>query len=242
VTTVYGLDGCKGGWCAIRLDIEDDEVRVHDPEILTFADVVATDAAVICIDIPIGLSPDSHKRGCDIEAKRLLGWPRMSSVFLAPARGVIELNLSWENYAVVNAEHRRITGRGLAKQSFAIAPKIKEVDDHMTPTLQKHVREVHPELCFWALAGHPMRHNKKHPEGRDERWALLRDVIPSLGPEPLLPSDIGQPCAMDDYIDAMIAAWTAVCIIRGSATSIPAEPEYDGQGLRMEMWRPEGRA
>lgn len=239
MTSVYGLDGCKGGWCAVRLDLDGDEVVVHEPEVLPFGDVLATDAEVIAIDIPIGLVDGPNHRECDVEARRLLKFPRSRSVFTAPALGTIGLDLSWGNYPEVNSANRRCTeGRGLAKQSFAIAPKIKQVDDQMTPAVQDRVREVHPELCFWALAGHPMRHNKKRAEGHDERWTVLRSLLPALPAHPELPNDIARTCATDDYIDALVAAWTAACIVRARATRIPAEPSRDNQGLRMEMWFP----
>ncbi len=50
--------------------------------------------------------------------------------------------------------------------------------------------------------------------------------------------DLPHACAVDDYIDALVAAWTAVCISRGSAQRIPSRPEMDDKGLRMEMWFP----
>ena len=59
---------------------------------------------------------------------------------------------------------RRLTGKGLSRQAFAIAPKIKEVDDFLQscPTAEVTVREAHPEICFWALnGGCPMRYQKK---------------------------------------------------------------------------------
>ena len=35
----------------------------------------------------------------------------------------------------------------------------------MTPELQARVFEVHPELCFWGFAGHPMQEKKEHSGG-----------------------------------------------------------------------------
>jgi predicted RNase H-like nuclease len=43
---------------------------------------------------------------------------------------------------------------------------------------------------------------------------------------------------VDDYIDALVCGWTAVRVVRGEARRIPAEPEKDERGLRMEMWVP----
>lgn len=241
MTFVYGLDGCKDGWCAVRLDINGDGVRVHDPKVLSFAQVLATDARAIAIDIPIGLLDVPGARGCDTEARKLLGRPRASSVFPAPSREVLRLCSKPENFGRACNVNERLTGRRLTRQTFNIAPKIREVDDAMTPDLQERVREVHPELCFSALKGRPMRHNKKTTDGRRERWAILRRVIPSVPKEPRLPADIAPVSAMDDYVDALVTAWTAAAIVRGDAICIPSEPARDKQGLRMEMWYPNRR-
>ena len=47
-------------------------------------------------------------------------------------------------------------------------PKIREVDSLLRESAKarRAVREVHPEICFWALAGgRPMRHSKKTERG-----------------------------------------------------------------------------
>ena len=51
-----------------------------------------------------------------------------------------------------------------SRQSFAIYPKIKEVDSLLqrNPRARTILREVHPEICFWALSGQiSMSINKK---------------------------------------------------------------------------------
>ena len=127
-------------------------------------------------------------------------------------------------------------------QAYNISQKIEEVDALMRrdpQALQSRVREVHPELCFWALNGRqPILPNKKRLSGRHERWHVLRSVLPSLPEQPPHPRELPRDCAVDDYIDALAAAWTAVCIARGSRDRIPHNPTLDDRGLRMEMWFP----
>jgi predicted RNase H-like nuclease len=239
MTTVAGLDGCRGGWCAVELDVQGDTVAAADPLIRTFSDVVASQAEIVCVDIPIGLLDGPGRRNCDTAARKLLGRPRASSVFPSPCRSVLSMDLSAEQYAVVSIENKRRGDRKLTKQTYNIAPKIRDVDLCMTPELQRRVREVHPEVCFWALNnGYPMEHNKKRLRGRLERWTLLRRHIRGLPPMPSIPREMRPLCAIDDYVDALAAAWTAVCITRG-ARAIPETPAYDGHDLRMEMWFPE---
>jgi hypothetical protein len=49
----------------------------------------------------------------------------------------------------------------------------------VAPALRPRVREVHPEVRFWALNGHAsLQHPKSKPEGRNERIALLSRYEP----------------------------------------------------------------
>jgi predicted RNase H-like nuclease len=84
-----------------------------------------------------------------------------------------------EAIAVARELNRGELGRSLSEQSWGICRKIREVDDLLLgkPGPRAEVREVHPEVCFWALAGRsPMKHNKKHKEGLGERLAVLQHL------------------------------------------------------------------
>jgi predicted RNase H-like nuclease len=234
MTLVLGVDGCRGGWCAVAIDSRTNEMleaRVY-PD---FAAILALPAEVICVDIPIGLLDVPGQRACDVEARRRLGRGRASSVFPPPSRR----SLSFADYRTASDVNFQITGRTLNKQSFNISPKVRQVDDAIKPAMQDRVREVHPELCFRALNGDvAMRHNKKARDGRGERWPLLREILRGLQKAPALPETMRGRCGLDDYIDALVCAWTAVCVSRGDAAYIPAEPKVDERGLRMEMCYP----
>lgn len=135
--------------------------------------------------------------------------------------------------------NEELTGKRLSQQSFHISKKIREVDLLMTPALQGRVREVHPEVCFQAVnGGQAMTSNKKKRQGAAERWGLLRPLLPSLPAFPVVPSDFGGRCGVDDYIDATVAAWTALCILRGNAHRVPEPTELGEKSLRMEIWFP----
>ncbi|MGC2208827.1 MAG: DUF429 domain-containing protein [Candidatus Korobacteraceae bacterium] len=183
--------------------------------------------ACLGIDIPIGLFDGS--RACDKAARRLLGQPRGSSVFPAPCRAA----LAAKTHADASATNLRLTGRGLSQQAWGIAPKLREVDDAITPECQQWAFEVHPEVCFWAMAGErPMAHRKKIPAGVDERLALLSFVFPDIERHLLhRPSGVSR----DDLLDAAVAAWTALRLHRGQARQV-CEPERDGRGLAARIW------
>ena len=234
MTHVLGVDGCRGGWCVVAID-------THTHEILdagvspNFDSVLALPSEVLCVDIPIGLLDRPGRRACDVEAGRLLGRRRASSVFPPPSRR----GLSFADYRTASDTNFQVTGRRLSKQSFNITPKIRQVDERLNSQMQERVLEVHPELCFWALnACSPVMSKKSRVGGRIERWEMLRRYLPALAPSPPPRSELPEGCRPDDYLDALVCAWTAVCVVRGKARRIPAQPESDGRGLRMEMWFP----
>ena len=146
----------------------------------SFSEIVEARFELVLIDIPIGLL-DEGPRSCDVEARKLLG-PRRSSVFPAPSRRLL----------------RARSYRGQCSiQLWNILGKIREVDQVMTPRLQRRVRESHPECSFALLNGAPMRFPKKTPEGLAERRALV-------GPVRRLPG-----AAEDDVLDACALLWSA---------------------------------
>ena len=176
------------------------------------------------IDIPIGLAPDRPRRA-DMEARRRLG-PRRSSVFPAPVRSA----LAASTYEEACALSRAACGKAISKQLFNILPKIREVDDLVTPLRQRRLFEMCPELSFSVLAGAPMRASKRTAAGRAERATALESVFDDVAALVRRPP-AGAAC--DDVLDALIGAWTA----RRYATQAHVQlgGELDATGLRMEM-------
>ena len=230
--SVIGIDGCKAGWFFVELREADHRfgltqslqglLRERHPSLLL-------------IDIPIGLRQDGElERLCDKEARRLLG-KRGSSVFPAPCRAAAQLH---HDYVLAKQRNRELTGRGLTKQSHAICKKIFEVDELMTtdPAARAVVREVHPEVLFWGLAGgKPMQHAKRTRDGFAERLALLNKHVPAedLAREARAAYRRSE-LANDDILDALAAAVVAAQGSR-SLHTLPEQPEWDEKGLPMEM-------
>jgi len=134
--------------------------------------------------------------------------------------------------------NRRLTGRCLSRQTWNIVPKIREVDEFLAanPQAQAVIRETHPEVCFWAFAGHPMAYNKKTAAGFAERKSVLKAIYPDTDDiiKAALVTYKGISVARDDILDALAAAVTALL---GDArlVSLPEEPERDARGLPMEI-------
>ena len=180
-THVIGMDGCRAGWVICRLKVETlsiDLIAVAR----SLSDVLGRESTAthIGIDIPIGLPEMGSSRPCDLEARERLTKLRSNSVFPAPARDLIRN----KTYLEACTHSQAVCGKGVSKQAHAIFPKVAEVDDIMTPELQQRVFEVHPELCFWGLAGErPMQNSKKYPKGYKERRNLLAALLSTELPE-----------------------------------------------------------
>ena len=172
---VAGVDGCRAGWFVVIASMVEESHRLNAPRVLklknlvvanTFTEVLSQtpECELVCVDIPIGLSDGAEPRECDVAARKLLGARRASSVFPPPIRQCLWAN-DPEAASKICFEY---SGKKLNRQSFFIMSKIREVDQVMTPELQQHVHEIHPEISFWALNGKkPTRHNKKRLVGRN---------------------------------------------------------------------------
>jgi predicted RNase H-like nuclease len=187
------------------------------------------------IDIPIGLpSANQTPRICDVQARKMLNL-RRSSVFPAPLREI----LSATSYEQANNQSRRLSGKGLSRQTYGIFPKIKEVDDVLQSDadLIKIVRESHPEICFLSLAnGRPMKSNKKTDDGFKERVEILKTYWESTE-DAIAEASLwrrGKQIARDDIVDALVLAAVATHP-RNDLVSIPQNPPIDKVGLPMQM-------
>jgi len=178
------------------------------------------------IDIPIGLAPAGPRRA-DVEARRRLG-PRRSSVFPAPVRAV----LAASSYEEACALSRAASGKAISKQLFNILPKIREVDQLVTPLHQRHLFEMCPELSLAVLDGAPMAYAKTTAAGRAERLHALGNVFgPAELERHLRPVPSGA--RADDVIDAFAGAWTARRFAAGAHLQLGGD--VDERGLRMEV-------
>ena len=230
-----GVDGCPAGWFSIALG----EDAFHEMKVFgAFAELVQYyhDATLIFVDIPIGLNEGGlEERRCDKTARRLLG-RRGSSVFPAPVRQV----LSESAYEAASRTNRRVRGKGISKQTWAIVPKIAEVDRLLAdvPSAQGRVREIHPEVLFWALNGRNAMHfNKKKRPGIEERMAVLERYEHRTGDiyETVLEEWQRKQVGRDDILDALAAAVTARLGYPDRLATLPDDPPTDARGLPMEM-------
>jgi predicted RNase H-like nuclease len=222
--TVLGVDACKTVWVGIAWS-GGNVTPYFAATIAELADM-AGPLAAIAVDMPIGL-PDQGHRQADLLARAFIR-PRQSSVFLTPVRQALGIR-QHHRANVVNQEH---TGQGLSIQAFSLLPKIQEVDDWL-PKAPCPVVEVHPEVSFTELTGSPLS-SKKSWAGAEQRRTALRKAGLSLD-GPL--AEAGKVAAVDDILDAAVAAWTARRVHAGVAIALPNPPEPMPDGIQAAIWR-----
>lgn len=231
-----GVDGCKGGWLAA---IKDDTGKVTLDVYPTIKELwqAQREAESIAIDIPIGFrccSDGSEERTCDKEARKALGQPRGSSVFVVPCREAIYAK-TYDEASRINFE---CTGRNIPVFSWGIMPKICEVDAFLqiNEEARKGIMEIHPEVCFWGLAGKkPMKENKKKWDGMEERMGVLFPFLPEVKDLMLYGmTRLKGKVLADDILDSL-AALVTIDGGSGSLFKLPGNPEIDSTGLPMSM-------
>jgi predicted RNase H-like nuclease len=240
-----GVDGCRAGWFSIGLNRNGECGSRVDPDFNALLEHYA-EAELILMDIPIGLLEGRGRRACDQAAKDTLGWPRNASVFWTPTRFTVKRAVEHpRDRLAADAVEREYAHSGLSVQAFSIAPKIGQVDRIMVHRREgdiPKIREVHPEVCFWALHGAAMRHSKKTPIGREERLQVLEVELPNA--IDIYNNAIGRflrkDVARDDIIDALVAAVTALRPKDGvPLQTLPEKSPLDPRDIHMEMvfWR-----
>lgn len=232
-----GIDGCRGGWCAVRvLGGNFSQATWHFSKNLK--DLLWDFHGISAIDMPIGLPhwTTTGGRQCDREVRRYLG-ARQSSVFSVPSR--LAVYQSDYKDACDKALATSNPPRKISKQIYHIFPKIRELDA-LLPLPNGRIYEAHPEFAFvQSNNGQPLTTPKKikgrpHLDGIRQRMELLGQIgYPTSHFQKLstLPSNVAE----DDFLDASILAWTAFRILRKNSICCPQNPPCDDRGLPMSI-------
>ena len=249
-----GVDGCRCGWVSVGFN-NDGEYELK--AFFTFDELVEyyNAAKLILVDMPIGLPEGAEERHSDPEAKAHLG-PRKQTVFRAPTRQAMKhLADNPGDREGAKRVQQCITGKLLTNQTLELMPKINAVDRVMRPrqrNAKPEIREIHPEICFWALHNrHPMKLRKQDAEGIEERLHVLEPKrLEPRAREIFEAGRVAFPAkaygkfivADDDIVDALAAAVTARRGWPDQLQTLPEKKECqrDGTGLPMEMvyWVP----
>ncbi|MEA3077675.1 MAG: hypothetical protein QOF60_2583 [Actinomycetota bacterium] len=223
-----GVEPCPGGWLVVTGRLQGITLLPQSPQVFpTLVEVLDHKPAfeVIALHAPIGLRNQPGPRACDREARATLGWPSSGAILPAPTRAA----LAESDYD----EARAANGGALGVVTWALMARIREVDAAIQPYWQRTVFEVHPELAFHRLNGDaPLRYSKRDVVGAKERRTLIETKFP--GAERVTDHRV-KGARRHHVVDALADLWTARRIASKAVQRLPAEPEWDDLGLRMEI-------
>jgi predicted RNase H-like nuclease len=221
--SIAGVDGCKTGWVIVSESV----ISGIAIEIVScFSEVLNRGHQFIVVDIPVGLT-NSGTRLADQQARRLLK-NRACCVFTAPLRHT----LTCANYSEARQHRIEIEGKSLTKQTWAIVPKIREVDALLSCEMQSRVREGHPEVSFAHMnLGNALSAPKHSAKGRQDRIDLLTAHFLDV---PTLVQKHRR--IAEDVVDGFAMLWTARRVYNKQALALPPESQTDSRGLLMQIW------
>ncbi len=219
-----GIEPCKGGWLACTAKLQGISMFPEPPQILeTFNDILdyRPGFEIVAMHIPIGLPAEWTKGGrtCDQLARKLLGPRRGSAIISPPPR--------------VSIDDPKAPGVSAVTRS--LLPKIREVHKDVASYHQRQVYEVHPELGFYQInKDQPLKYSKRTQAGVDERTAILKERVNGFDRIiDYVPAGIDLP----RILDATANLWTARRLAARAVSRLPESPEWNEDGLRMELVR-----
>ncbi|HYT39488.1 MAG TPA: DUF429 domain-containing protein [Acidimicrobiia bacterium] len=219
-----GVEPCPGGWLVVSGKLQGVSLFPDPPQVMgRMTDLLdyRPPFETVALHCPIGLltKPSPGGRACDREARRLLGPRRGAAIVSPPTRSDVA----------------DPSGTGLSAVVRSQLTRIREVQRDVASYHQRTVYEVHPELGFFQLNDDtPLRFGKRTHMGIEERVKLLGDRMPGL--ERVLehrPEGVSLPTVLDACVDL----WTARRITARAVTRLPDVPEWNDDGLRMELVR-----
>lgn len=229
-----GVVPCRGGWLVAGGKLVGTglfpEPALVIKQLIDVIDAVPS-YTVIALAAQIGLPDKPARRGrdCEQQARRILGWPRLGAILSAPALPVAAKAKNYE-------EGMHLNGGQLNRVVWGQIKHIREVRDVVQSHIQRNVYEVHPELSFHQLNGdRSLTYGKRSPEGIKERERVLVARMQNVATR--VEADPPRGANRVNVLDAYAALWTARRIAARAAVRLPEHPEWNSDGLRMEIMR-----
>lgn len=224
---VAGVKPCATGWLVAAGKVHGTTFAPEEPQVYErFADVLdeRPTFSVIAVNAPIGYLETAVPGGrvCDREARALVGRRGGAAIPSAPIRSQVD-------------EGADPSQAGLSAVVRQLMPRYREVAAEMAPYRQRTVFEVTSELCFFQLNDDsPMHRPKRSKEGQEERRALLERRVQGVG---RICDGVFPRVPYTHLLDVAAFMWAARRILARAALRVPEDPQWDEEGLRMELLR-----
>ena len=237
-----GCEGALGGWvtaeCVGESAAASSSWRTSVSLCASIGDVAdrhGDSNAIVAMAVPMGLLDSVDFRACDRQAREVLGERRVC-VWAPPSRPLLTASTYTEaRLRVAELRKTRPDAKGLAAQQFALAPRIKEADDWLQdhPGAQEWLHEVHPELAFCEMAGHPVEEKKRSPAGQHARRRLVEHAFHDARAVIDSTSFLAKEARLPDILNAYAVLHAALRVASGKHEQLGGD--RDGLGLIMRM-------
>lgn len=230
--TLAGVTPCPAGWLVLPARLagvttvaEDAFVVTTLGEVLDYRPRFDFGAA----NIPFGYPeyPNLQYRPADRAARAIMGWPARVNVHPVPSRAALFARSRKEALAIEP---------WLTKNDFRHFKWMREAATEIQPFHARSWYSGNAALSFQHMNGDvPLRSSPHHEDGSVERLRLIRDKLPGIdeivGRVP--PKGAGQV----HMFEAAAMLWTARRASGRAISRLPQDPEWDAQGIRVELVR-----
>jgi predicted RNase H-like nuclease len=227
-----GIVPCPGGWLVLPARLATVTVIGEEPFVVkTFLDVLEYkpkfDAAAVYAPVGFYDEPNAPHRPCDEEARDMIGWPRRVAVKPIPSRAALHAKTREEAMALEP---------WLTRKDFRMFKWWREAEEQFQPFHQRSFFAAHPDLSYTVLNGdRPLTSSPYQQDGVLERMALVREKLP--GVEEFIGLAPPHGAAQVHVVQAAGLLWTARRAAGRAISRLPADPNWDESGLRMELAR-----
>jgi predicted RNase H-like nuclease len=229
---IGGVTPCPGGWLVL-------------PGRLAGVTVVAEEAFVLktlmevldyrprfdfgAVNIPFGYPeyPGRQYRRCDLEARELVGWPRVVNLRPVPSRAALFARSRKEALAIEP---------WLTKNDFRHFRWMKEAATEIQPFHSRSFYSANAALSFQHMNGdEPLKTSPYHDEGEVERLDLIRSRLPGI--DDVVTRVPPDGAGLVHMFEAAAMLWTARRASGRAISRLPLDPEWDEAGIRVELVR-----
>ena len=230
--SIAGVTPCPGGWLVLPARVAGVTVVAEEafvlPNLMQVLDF-RPKFEYAGINAPTGLSdePGVPYRPCDVEARELLGWPRVVGIYPIPSRLALQ--------AASREEVLRLEP-WMTRDDFRRMRWLREAATEIQPFHQRSFYSANPDLSFYVMNGdQPLKTSPFHDEGRLNRIELIRDKLPGIDEVITRVPPVGA--GVTHMLQAAAMLWTARRASGRAVSRLPADPTWDTTGMRVELVR-----
>lgn len=227
-----GVVPCPGGWLILPARLAGVTVIAEEAMVVkTLVEVLEYkpkfEAAAIYAPVGFEDQPVGPHRACDVEAREMIGWPRLVAVRPIPSRAALR---------ALTREEALELEPWLTKDDLRRFRWAREAEQEFQPFHQRNWFAAHPDLSFYVLNGdRPVTSSPYQADGVYERMNLIKSKLP--GVEEAVVATPPEGAGQIHLLQAAGLLWTARRAAGRAVNRLPMDPTWDTTGLRMELVR-----